>query len=106
MNNQAYAYACLSFSYPQDEELARKAEETFNEAWETVNSDGWKVEKQIPEGDIVHSKFVRKNHKIFRITVSICLILPSHFYHFTELFLLLVFLGHNWNPTSRTVRWT
>ena len=70
MNNQAYAYACLSFSYPQDEELARKAEETFNEAWETVNSDGWKVEKQIPEGDIVHSKFVRKNHKIFRITVS------------------------------------
>lgn len=85
-------FACLSFSYQQDEELARKAEETFNEAWETVRSDGWKVEKQIPEGDIVHSKFVRKNHKIFRITVS-------SFLDFTSSFLLnclfFFFVGHN-----------
>ena len=61
-------FACLLF---QDEELVRKAEETFNDAWTTIKSDGWKVEKQIPEGDIVHSKFLRKNNKIFRITVKI-----------------------------------
>lgn len=54
----------------QDDELARKALESFEEALSTINSDGWKVEKQTPEGDVVHSKFVRRNHKIFRITVS------------------------------------
>lgn len=49
----------------------RKAEESFSEALTTIKSaDGWKVEKQTPEGDVVHSKYIRRNHKIFRITVS------------------------------------
>ena len=50
--------------------MARKAFEAYEEAMSTVNSDGWKVEKQTPEGDVVHSKFIRRNHKIFRLTVS------------------------------------
>lgn len=50
--------------------MARKAQESFDEAWNIINSDGWKVEKQTPEGDVVHSKYIRRNHKIFRITVS------------------------------------
>ena len=54
----------------QDDELIQKAEEAFKDAVDVANSDGWKVEKQTAEGDVVHSKFIRRNHKIFRITVS------------------------------------
>ena len=63
-------FKILFFFSLKDEELTRKAEECFDEAWNIINSDGWKVEKQTPEGDIVHSKYIRRNHKIFRITVS------------------------------------
>lgn len=67
-----FILACLFVCF-KDEELARKAEESFDEAWGIINSsDGWKIEKQTPEGDIVHSKYVRRNHKIFRITVRCC----------------------------------
>lgn len=59
-----------TFFFCKDEELARKAFEAYEEAMSTVNSDGWKVEKQTPEGDVVHSKFIRRNHKVFRLTVS------------------------------------
>ena len=59
-----------TFFFYKDEELARKAFEAYEEAMSTVNSDGWKVEKQTPEGDVVHSKFIRRNHKVFRLTVS------------------------------------
>ncbi|KAI9564628.1 hypothetical protein GHT06_008369 [Daphnia sinensis] len=55
----------------EDDELARKALESFEEALSTINSDGWKIEKQTPEGDVVHSKFIRRNHKIFRITGTV-----------------------------------
>ena len=87
-----HMFACLLF---QDEELVRKAEETFNDAWTTIKSDGWKVEKQIPEGDIVHSKFLRKNHKIFRITVKIINSFKFFRFDFSKFF----FSGYNWNST-------
>lgn len=54
-----------------DDELIQKAEEAFKDAVDVANSDGWKVEKQTAEGDVVHSKFIRRNHKIFRITGTV-----------------------------------
>ena len=69
-------YVSLSLITHQDEELARKADECFKEAYDTIRSDGWKVEKQTPEGDVVHSKYIRRNHKIFRITVSAIWLFP------------------------------
>ncbi len=54
----------------QDELLVHKAETCFNEAWKTLNSDGWKEEKRSPEGDVVHSKFIGRTHKIFKVTVT------------------------------------
>ena len=56
----------------QDEEYIRKSEDCFNESLLVLNSDGWKEEKRIPEtGDVVHSKLIKKNHKIFRITATV-----------------------------------
>lgn len=54
-----------------DDELIRKAEEAFKEALNVVKSDGWKIEKQTAEGDIVHTKLIRRTHKIFRITATV-----------------------------------
>ena len=50
----------------------RKGEDCFNESLLVLNSDGWKEEKRIPEtGDVVHSKLIKKSHKIFRITATV-----------------------------------
>jgi len=54
-----------------DELLVHKAETCFNEAWKTLNSDGWKEEKRSPEGDVVHSKFIGRTHKIFKVTGTV-----------------------------------
>jgi len=54
-----------------EDELIRKAEESFKESLTVINSDGWKEEKKSPEGDVVHSKFIRRTHKIFRITATV-----------------------------------
>jgi len=55
----------------KDEDYIRKGIECFEEAWATLNSDGWKEEKRTAEGDVVHSKFIRRTHKIFRITANV-----------------------------------
>jgi len=54
-----------------DDELLAKAEEAYKESLSCIRADGWKLEKQSAEGDLIHSKFIRRNHKIFRITATV-----------------------------------
>ena len=56
----------------QEKEYRQKAEASLFEAWEILNSSGWKVEKSVEAtGDIVHSKPSAKGKKkLFRLTVT------------------------------------
>ena len=115
---------CLCVSL-QDDELLAKAEEAYKESLSCIRADGWKLEKQSAEGDLIHSKVIRCNRKIFRITVSkpgtFSLSIPSVFVIFNYLnygtFLVLwccvmVFFfaielhetGHCWYSTTTSLR--
>ena len=56
----------------QEKEFRQKAEASLFEAWEIINSSGWKVEKKVDgTDDVVHSKQCKgKKKKLFRLTVS------------------------------------
>lgn len=41
----------------------------MEDAWRTLNSPDWKMEKQSPDGDTVDTINVSKIGKIFRLTV-------------------------------------
>ncbi|XP_059483042.1 steroidogenic acute regulatory protein-like [Neocloeon triangulifer] len=52
----------------KEAQLAAEARENFNTAWIALNSKtGWKKEKETAEGDLVESKGVAKQRKIFRL---------------------------------------
>jgi hypothetical protein len=51
--------------------LQAEARENFNMSWSVLNSQsGWKREKETEEGDLVESKGVAKQRKIFRLKVN------------------------------------
>lgn len=44
--------------------------DALQKAWETVNSPGWKVEKETSHGDTVSSKVGPKGSKIYKLVVG------------------------------------
>lgn len=86
----------------QEAEYKKQAEECLQNAWTTLNTTDWKLEKKLDNGDIVHVKTV-KGKKLFKLTgfvdISPALLLEDLFYRGE--------LIPTWNPTladSKTVQ--
>jgi hypothetical protein len=55
----------------QEARLQAEARENFNASWTVLNCNtGWKKEKETATGDLVESKGVAKQRKIFRLKVN------------------------------------
>merc|ERR1719186_1827382 len=87
---------------PQEAEYKKMAEEVLQNAWRTLNSDNWKLEKNAENGDTVHVKTVN-GKKLFKLTgfvdIAPGLLLEDLFYKGD--------LIPSWNPTlaeSKTVQ--
>jgi len=78
----------------QTPEYKKLGEEAFQEAWDTINSSGWRLDKQIHNGDTVHVKEV-KGKKVFKLTglvdIPPKLLLDQLWTH--------IELVPSWNPT-------
>ncbi|TRY68621.1 hypothetical protein TCAL_12158 [Tigriopus californicus] len=99
----------VSFSYDQDEsdhelviqlpemEYRKRGQETLEEAWRLLNSSDWKLEKRNSHGDTVHSKHIRGNKKVFKLTGKVMippkLLLEELFYQIEDV--------PSWNPTLK-----
>ncbi|CAB3380027.1 Hypothetical predicted protein [Cloeon dipterum] len=80
----------------KEAQLEAEARESFNAAWSVLNStSGWKREKDTTEGDLVESKGVAKQRKIFRLKGQIeippKLLLEELYYKVEDM--------PAWNPT-------
>eukprot|EP00095_Tigriopus_kingsejongensis_P011920 maker-scaffold507_size152468-snap-gene-0.35 protein:Tk11920 transcript:maker-scaffold507_size152468-snap-gene-0.35-mRNA-1 annotation:"-related lipid transfer protein 3" len=55
---------------PMEVEYRRQGQQALEAAWNLLNSEGWKLEKENDIGDTVHSRVIRGNKKVFKLTVS------------------------------------
>nr|CAD7258870.1 unnamed protein product [Timema shepardi]CAD7577156.1 unnamed protein product [Timema californicum] len=53
----------------RDEECVDKAKKALENSWQVLNSGDWKLEKQTPEGDTVHSRVLPIIGKIFKLAM-------------------------------------
>jgi len=87
---------------PQEAEYKKLAEECLQNAWTTLNTTDWKLEKKLDNGDTVHVKTVN-GKKLFKLTgfvdIAPGLLLEDLFYRGEDI--------PSWNPTladSKTVQ--
>ncbi|ROT75996.1 StAR-related lipid transfer protein 3 [Penaeus vannamei] len=52
---------------PEEKQMQASGYDALQKAWETVNSPGWKVEKETSHGDTVSSKVGPKGSKIYKL---------------------------------------
>ena len=57
------------FFFFQEMQIQAAGCEALQLAWETINSSGWKQEKETSHGDKVYSKLGPKGSKIYRLVV-------------------------------------
>ncbi|KAA0724854.1 Steroidogenic acute regulatory protein, mitochondrial [Triplophysa tibetana] len=76
-------------------------EEALNEALEIVEStDGWKLDLAEKNGDVIYSKALKGNRKVFRLEAELDAS-PEELY---EILFLRVEEMHRWNPSITSIR--
>lgn len=61
----------LQYAHLQEARLQAEARDNFSASWTVLNCNtGWKKEKETANGDLVESKGVAKQRKIFRLKVN------------------------------------
>ncbi|XP_056627479.1 steroidogenic acute regulatory protein, mitochondrial isoform X1 [Triplophysa dalaica] len=79
----------------------RQGEEALNEALEIVEStDGWKLDLAEKNGDVIYSKALKGNRKVFRLEAELNAS-PEELY---EILFLRVEEMHRWNPSITSIR--
>ncbi|KAI7796611.1 putative steroidogenic acute regulatory protein [Triplophysa rosa] len=79
----------------------RQGEEALNEALEIVEStDGWKLDLAEKNGDVIYSKVLKGNRKVFRLEAELDAS-PEELY---EILFLRVEEMHRWNPSITSIR--
>lgn len=82
-----------------ESEFKKLGQDTIQEAWRSLNSNGWKIEKQMENGDSVHVKTVN-GKKVFKLTgfidIAPRLLLEELYYRIEQL--------ATWNPTVADCR--
>nr|XP_055032050.1 steroidogenic acute regulatory protein, mitochondrial [Misgurnus anguillicaudatus] len=79
----------------------RQGEEALNEALDIVESkEGWKLELAEKNGDVIYSKVLKGNRKVFRLEAELDAS-PDELY---EILFLRVEEMHRWNPSIRSIK--
>lgn len=61
------AQSCQRKLSPQEREFQMSGLEAMQQAWETINSSGWKLEKESSHGDTIYSKLGPRGSKIYKL---------------------------------------
>ncbi|KAK7122216.1 hypothetical protein R3I94_019363 [Phoxinus phoxinus] len=79
----------------------RRGQEALNEALEIVESkDGWKPEMAEKNGDVIYSKVLLGNRKVFRLEAE----LDASPEELHDILFVRVEAMHEWNPNIRRIR--
>ncbi|ROI83776.1 Steroidogenic acute regulatory protein, mitochondrial [Anabarilius grahami] len=79
----------------------RQGEEALNEALDIVESkDGWKLEMAETNGDVIYSKVLRGNRKVFRLEAE----LDASPEELHDILFVRLEEMHEWNPNIRRIR--